>query len=92
MVRRPRLELGMPKPRFYRPLRYQFRSPTHIRDLDQYRRVPAWVKSQTQRLYQADLHLRSTGSISLSSLVSYTIAHDNKGIWYISYQTNEMEL
>ena len=28
MVRRAGLEPAMPKPRFYRPLRYQFRSPT----------------------------------------------------------------
>ena len=41
---------------------HQFRI---VRGLDQYRRVPAWVKPQTQRLYQVDLHLRSTGSISL---------------------------
>ena len=27
----PGLELGMPKPRFYRPLRYQFRSHTLIK-------------------------------------------------------------
>ena len=29
-----------------------------IRGLDQYCRVSAWVKPQTQRLYQVDLHLR----------------------------------
>lgn len=30
IVRRSGFEPEMPKPRFYRPLRYQFRSPTHI--------------------------------------------------------------